>query len=607
MKQIYFQLLFLVIIILAKPAFSQDDKADAIFLKLEKEYTLNEDGSTDFRLKKELKLLTHYSFHRLYGETFIVYNTDYQELKINKSFTVMADGKVVQTPENAFNQLLPRYASDAPDHNFLREMAITHTGLERDAVINLDYSLHTKKGFFPVFYVQDFLLESSPIDELIIKIKIPKTKDPAYQLLNIDVEPKISEEGNYKTYTWKFNNLPAHIYEQKSPNLETYSPLLLFSTASSRDEYVKAIISRPAFEYQVNDKMRKKVESLRTDASDDLDLALKIQDYVIKEFKLKSISSKLYGYTYREAYEIWESAYATSAEKMILMTALLKLANLDATPYAVIESNLDLDEIKAPLIREYTVRVDTKDGDYFFLSATDQNKQDMAYEFVNKQLLKLSFLENLKLYKAKKGDNKLKVEGKINLTKEGYLKGEIDAEITDALNPYFDLKNNDSKAKSFLSGGFSSSDCETVVVKTEAEKTVVTYELKSKKELEKRKKYMFFEIPELNTGINGMHIHELPTERLYPFQLSHALNESYKYEINISDEMKAVNKNVKIEEKNNIGELIIEIKNSGKKLIVKRSIKFHKDLISPEEYPAFRKMMNLWNNKNHKTILITSL
>ena len=129
--------------------FSQDENYDAVYLQITREYTLNADGSMDYRFTKKQKLQTYRSFHSLYGETFIVYNPDFQTLKINDVHTIMADGKKVTAPANAFNEVLPGFAANAPAYNKLREMVITHPGTERNAVLNLDYQLHSNKGFYP--------------------------------------------------------------------------------------------------------------------------------------------------------------------------------------------------------------------------------------------------------------------------------------------------------------------------------------------------------------------------------------------------------------------------------------------------------------------------
>ena len=135
---------------------------DAVYKSQTKIFQLNEDGSIMYQYKHQLKYLTHYAFNRLHGESFIVYNPDYQGLKINKSETTMKDGKKVSSPENAYNEVLPRFAKGAPAYNHLREMVVTHTGLEVGATVDFDYELHTKGGYY------DFISEN---------IKFQKTKN----------------------------------------------------------------------------------------------------------------------------------------------------------------------------------------------------------------------------------------------------------------------------------------------------------------------------------------------------------------------------------------------------------------------------------------------
>ena len=61
--------------------------------------------------RSELTLFTHAAMNGLYGESFIVYNPAYQELKIHESYTRQKDGKIVKTPENAFVEVLPAAAA----------------------------------------------------------------------------------------------------------------------------------------------------------------------------------------------------------------------------------------------------------------------------------------------------------------------------------------------------------------------------------------------------------------------------------------------------------------------------------------------------------------
>ena len=189
--------------------YSQDENYDAVYLQLKKEYTYNPDGSMDYRYIKKQKLQTYRSFNNLYGETFIVYNPDFQTLKVNEVYTIMADGKKNPSPANAFNEVLPGFAANAPAYNKLREMVITHAGTERNAVLNLDYVLHSKKGFYPCLMGNELLCEVEPVKELTFIIRVPSESRLNYSVLNSSAIPVITKDGNLQVYTWEFTNVPA--------------------------------------------------------------------------------------------------------------------------------------------------------------------------------------------------------------------------------------------------------------------------------------------------------------------------------------------------------------------------------------------------------------
>ena len=219
-------------------AFSQDENYDAVYLQLTKEYTLNPDGSMDYHYIKKLKLQTFRSFNSLYGETFITYHTDYQSLKVNEAFIIMAAGKKVASPPNAFNEVLPSFAANAPAYNKLREMVITHTGTERNAVINLDYTLHTKKGFYPALMGNEVLAETEPVKDLTVKVKIPGGEKLNYVVGYSEIKPVITTEGTFSVYTWNLKDVPAISSEENQVSGSELYPRLPFSTAKSRQEVI---------------------------------------------------------------------------------------------------------------------------------------------------------------------------------------------------------------------------------------------------------------------------------------------------------------------------------------------------------------------------------
>ena len=76
--------------------------SEAEYGKVSKAWTLHADGSQEYRSSMELTLFTHTAMNSTYGESFIVYNPDFQTLKIHSSYTRQKDGTIVKTPDNAF-------------------------------------------------------------------------------------------------------------------------------------------------------------------------------------------------------------------------------------------------------------------------------------------------------------------------------------------------------------------------------------------------------------------------------------------------------------------------------------------------------------------------
>ena len=88
-RRSFYILLSVIFFIVAATA----QEYEATYHLISRSYTLNEDGSMDYRYRKELQLFTTASFDK-YGETFIVYNPEYQTLTINEAYTVRKDGSI---------------------------------------------------------------------------------------------------------------------------------------------------------------------------------------------------------------------------------------------------------------------------------------------------------------------------------------------------------------------------------------------------------------------------------------------------------------------------------------------------------------------------------
>jgi hypothetical protein len=603
MKKLILTIFCLFIINLS---FSQNENADAEYLKIFKEYTLNEDGSIDFHYSKKLKLLTHFSFNRLYGETFIVYNTDFQKLKINSAYTIMADGKKIIAPENAFNEVLPRFSTNAPAFNNLREMVVTHTGIECNAVINLDYTINTKKGFFPALMGDEILSESSPVNELIIKVNIPDSKILNFKLLNFKTEPVISSKKGKKVYTWTFKSIPANSKDYYQEDDHGSAPRLIFSTTKDLKFAYFQFVNQNAFVFNTNENMNKTIDKITDDETDQLTIALELQKLVANDLKTLNIPLKYTGFKCRTAIETWNSNQGTHLEKALLLTALLQKANIKAEPVTIITNDFYNKEIGNLLsFNDFLVRIKLQKYGEIFISATHIDKQNLNFSLEGKTALLLDRnVENLKVFSSKPATSKIFVGGDFEFQNADKLVGNLFLELKAEANPYFNIYNDSSNIKSLIRGGVSGKNfTSTEIEKLSQDMSRTHFEFEKEEPFDKLQNYMTFQLPYVNNGVESWHITLLPAERSAPLEIPERIHERYEYAIVFPKELKPVSKLKNIEIKNEAGYLLIKFEKSENEILITREIKFDKTIFGLDIYDDFREIMNAWNNKNYRKVI----
>lgn len=315
-------------------------ESEAEFRKLSKTYTLRADGSQELRVQKELTLFTHAAMNGLYGETFIVYDPEFQELTIHESYTRQKDGTVIKTPSNALVEVLPSSAANAPAYNHLKEMVVVHTGLELGATIYLDYSIVSKAGYLPELDVCCPVKELSPVKEFIFRLNVPAGKSVRYELLNASAKPVIAQGNGMKSFIWILKDVAPRPYAYPSGrgNLGLVQavasgmmPVFVASTWPGYTEAVKYL--QKQFAVGNTSVVEGKVAEL-TQGLEGNPQAMRnaIANYMAGLYQLGhcNVSLQDAGYRLRPASEVITSAYGTQAELVNLDVTLQRAAGLEA-------------------------------------------------------------------------------------------------------------------------------------------------------------------------------------------------------------------------------------------------------------------------------------
>ena len=298
-------------------------KTEGEFISLREKYTIGDDGSVVYKYHKELKVNTFYSIHNLYGETFIVYNPDYQTLTIDGCHTVQADETMVPLPPNALNEVLPSAAADAPAYNHLKEMVVTHTGLEPGAIISLDYTITTKPGFPGSGDIFRRFNEASPIREYTLEVEVPAGKE---LVVSQNLGAKMSKSADGRVYTFKASGIPARLFEPFAPVDDT--PYIYATVDPGKG--ASAVFNLPK---ENMSQLASKICEGKTSDTEKMDA---ISMWVAQNLGLCGLPLNQAGKV-RKPSEVVASAYGTFEEKAALMLSLADAVGVKAEPVAMFE------------------------------------------------------------------------------------------------------------------------------------------------------------------------------------------------------------------------------------------------------------------------------
>ena len=315
-------ILIIIAICAMSTVMAKAPEKDAVYKLISEGYTLNTDGSTEFRKRTELQIFTRMTFDH-FGETFITYNPDFQELIINEAYTIRKDGSKVETPANAFNPMLPDGCTNCERLNGIRTMVVTHTALEYDAIIVLDYTIRSKNFFFQELLEKVELQEEVPVEKYVVSVTTPNT----YRSFSLHGENNLhytkteSEDNGMMSFVFTFTDIPERpTDEYLFPNAVAS---LTFYTALDEANLVGKITGQNSMQEFDNQTITDFFRGRFTEKMDDMDKILYVRDYIHDNIHTNHLDAKVLNYMFASPKTVWESNCALPIEKNILLRSVL--------------------------------------------------------------------------------------------------------------------------------------------------------------------------------------------------------------------------------------------------------------------------------------------
>ncbi len=376
--------LSILILFVALATASEPAATDALYLELEKNYTLHDDGRITFEYHHKVKLITHYAFNRQFGEDFIIYNPRFQKLDILKSVTTMADGKEIESPENAYNTVLPRAVANAPAYAHLREMVVTHTGLERGAIIDFAYRLQSDADWMPWLMEEETFTQRYPVERYTVTVQVPKDKTLLISNLNQAPEPGIRQEATHTIYTWELEEVPAWKSEPSQIDPVAAAPRILFSTCQSWQQLLQHM-KLDSRECELSLSTIKAETSFK-----DMDTIKTYAKQVEDQIRSVPIDPQYVGYRLFEADSVLKHGHGYALERANLLCCLLRARDFSCSP--VLISKSDRFCINVPAFSQFShagVLVENVSANPFIVVMDKKKKRPIQYEMAGHMVLRL--------------------------------------------------------------------------------------------------------------------------------------------------------------------------------------------------------------------------
>lgn len=517
--------------------------ADGTYKKIIDEYTLTADGGITQKVTKVLRHNTHHSFFTLFGETFVVYNPEYQKIKIDTSYTVQKDGTIIKTPENAFNYVLPSIAAKAPDYNKLTELVITHTGLELGATSYLEYTITTEPGVYGSLDIDEVIgVAGADIDKYQVIVNLPEGTELRWSLTDSKVKPTV--KGG--RYTWTFSGVKSAKGEAETPYGYGGIPHLSITTSKSLADNLMPL------SIETRDLRRAPREYMQG-ATNDTQRAEAIQKYIVKGLGSCKVQPFLTANSVRQCGRVMETAYGTEAEKALAMAKLMRAEGLGAQAVVAFPAAQEVKTIRN--IAEYMVLCGGR-----LYSVRTLGESLLKWRTSQYSIFDLAGNE----IEMQPTDTEITLTGKVTLS------------ATKAVQDYkFDVTP--------LRGNGNTFSEESKVAENGG--------------------YITYTLPSPATGcVDRWSFIRLNKERTAAFAIPYKVNEKNEYTIAL-DGVTSVTKNVNKSIKNSVGSVNISIVNESGKIVIKRSIAINMDIIPAGKYKEFYEIMRLWNNPAYRKVV----
>lgn len=318
---------------------------------------INKDGTSRQYYHQIIHVLNEKGL-RDFQQIRISYNPESQKVKVLSSRVIYRDGRHLDTPYTGgeFINLPP---------------------LEINAVIDIEYRLDDiQQGFFGDYFGDKFYFGSSNPTYKSSYIIIAERNKPLYfNLKNIKLEPKITNDDKQTTYIWETFNISGFSPEPMMPPLSEVVPVLQVSTYKDWKEFGKWYWHLIKRQYDITEEMRQfLLQYVVHPLMNNEEKINAVYNFIIGTIRYVAWEYGIHGWKPYRASTIFARRFGDCKDKTTLINVFLNELNIKSYPVLIYAEDIKgEDDLTLPMVEHFNhciTYVVLNNGKEFWLDGT---------------------------------------------------------------------------------------------------------------------------------------------------------------------------------------------------------------------------------------------
>ena len=358
--------------------------ADAVVLYDSLVVSVDGGGRVSRRCHRAVMLFTDNAINR-YGDPRILFDAGRETLDILAARAHMRDGSVVDVKQNSLNRTTPFSLDLAPDYTDWQEMVVTHVGIEKGCVAELEYAIVGAAASPRPSGVEVFSSED-PVELRVLVVRPPAGTE--LKALRLNGAPEAQRSAD--SWIWTIRDIPGRTPFDGGVWEGDYFPAVCYGTSRSWEEALAGIareLAAASAAFPAADgPVREALENLATDEEKILAvhrLALESARGIRTPFALLASSP-------RPAARVYDTGYASPLDRAVLLASMLRTAGFEPAFVLASAGRAVSNDVPVPeLFAKALVAVIVKDAGELLLDPAAPFERDPSFALAGKTIARL--------------------------------------------------------------------------------------------------------------------------------------------------------------------------------------------------------------------------